>query len=97
MKKYINMLLVSILLISCSTSDFLDQQPSYEADLDGAITNADKVELALIGVYSNLPSPGYYSIYGTAPGSFKAGTMRKPAWWTRGNAVYYYERFWGGA
>lgn len=94
MKRYIGILLFSFLLCSCSTDDFLDKQPAYEADLDGAITNANKVELALIGVYSNLPSPGYYSIYATAPGSFKAGTMRKPAWWTRGNAVYYYERYW---
>lgn len=94
MKKYINILLVSILLISCSTSDFLDQQPAYEADLDGAITNADKVELALIGVYANLSADAYDSRDIMAEGSFKAGTMRKPEWWTRGNAVYYYERYW---
>lgn len=94
MKKYISIAVFVFLFLGCSTDDFLDKQPSYEADLDGAITNANKVELALIGVYSNLPSPGYYSMFATAPGSFKAGTMTKPEWWTRGNAVFYYERYW---
>ncbi|WP_282125443.1 RagB/SusD family nutrient uptake outer membrane protein [Marinifilum flexuosum] len=94
MKRYINILLISILLFGCSTDDFLEKLPPYEADLDGAITNAKTAELALIGVYSNLPSPGYNSVFTTSAGSFKAGTMRKPEWWTRGNAVYYYERYW---
>ncbi|RXQ91489.1 RagB/SusD family nutrient uptake outer membrane protein [Ancylomarina salipaludis] len=94
MKKYILTLLFALLIFGCSTDDLLDKLPPYAADLDGAITNAKTAELALIGVYSNLPSEGYYSIYTTAPASFKAGTMRKPDWWTRGNAVYFYERYW---
>lgn len=94
MKKYIGILLLSFLLLACSTDDFLDKQPSYEADLDGAITNASKVELALIGVYANLSADAYDSRDIIAEGSFKAGTMRKPDWWTRGNAVWYYERYW---
>jgi len=94
MKKYIGLLLFSFLLFGCSIDDFLDKQPPYEADLDGAITNANKVELALIGVYANLSADAYDSRDIIAEGSFKSGTMRKPAWWTRGNAVWYYERYW---
>lgn len=94
MKKYIEILLFSFLLFSCTTVDVLEKLPPYEADLDGAITNAKTAELALVGVYSNLPSSGFYSLWVNAAGSFKAGTMRKPEWWTRGNAVYYYERYW---
>jgi hypothetical protein len=94
MKRYINILLVSMMLFGCSTSDFLDQTPAYEADLDGAITNATKVELALNGVYANLSADAYSSRDITVEGSFKAGTMRKPEWWKRGNAVWYYERYW---
>lgn len=94
MKKYIEIILFSFLLFSCTTVDVLEKLPPYEADLDGAITNAKKVELALVGVYSNLAAGGYDSRDITVAGSFKAGTMRKPEWWTRGNAVYYYERYW---
>ncbi|WP_321308853.1 RagB/SusD family nutrient uptake outer membrane protein [Marinifilum fragile] len=94
MKRYINILLISILLFSCSTDDFLEKLPPYEADLDGAITNAKTVELALIGVYANLSADAYDSRDIMVEGSFKAGTMRKPEWWTRGNAVWYYERYW---
>ena len=94
MKKYIEILLFSFLLFSCTTVDVLEKLPPYEADLDGAITNAEKVELALVGVYSNLSADAYNSRDVIVAGSFKAGTMRKPEWWTRGNAVYYYERYW---
>jgi hypothetical protein len=94
MKKYISIVLFAFLLSSCSTDDFLEKLPPYEADLDGAITNASTAELALIGVYANLSADAYNSRDIMIEGSFKAGTMRKPEWWTRGNAVYYYERYW---
>lgn len=94
MKKYISIVLFAFLLSSCSTDDFLEKLPPYEADLDGAITNAGTAELALIGVYANLSADAYNSKNIMVEGSFKAGTMRKPEWWTRGNAVYYYERYW---
>ncbi|MFV0506241.1 MAG: RagB/SusD family nutrient uptake outer membrane protein [Bacteroidales bacterium] len=93
MKKYVPILFVVFLLAGCM-ENLLDKKPAYEADLDGAITNAKTAELALVGVYSNLPMAEYHTIYTTAPGSFKAGTMRRPEWWTRGNAIYYYERYW---
>ncbi|RZT96450.1 RagB/SusD domain-containing protein [Ancylomarina subtilis] len=94
MKKYISILLFVFILFGCSTDDFLDKQPPYEADLDGAITSANNVELALLGVYANLAADAYDSRDIMVEGSFRAGTMRKPDWWTRGNAVWYYERYW---
>ncbi len=93
MKKYIFLFSI-MMLIGCSVDDYLEKLPPYQADLDGAIVDAATAELALVGVYSNLPSAGWYSTFFAASGSFKAGTMRRPAWWTRGNAVYYYERYW---
>jgi hypothetical protein len=94
MKKNIKLLLFTFLLSACSMVDVMDKVPPYEADLEGAITNSNTVELALTGVYSNLPSSGYNSQYTIASGSFKAGLMTKPSWWTKGNAIYYYERYW---
>ena len=94
MKRLFNIALISLLLSSCTLVDVLDKVPPYEADLEGAITNANKVELALTGVYSNLPAGAYDSRDIIAEGSFKAGMMRKPEWWKKGNAVWYYERYW---
>ena len=94
MKKYIEIVLFTFLLVGCMPDDFLEKLPPYQADLDGAITNAKTAELALIGVYSNLSADAYDSRDIMVEGSFKAGTMRKPEWWTRGNAVWYYERYW---
>ena len=95
MKKYIGILLFSFLLVNCSKiDDALEKLPPYQADLYGAITNASSVELALIGVYSNLPSVGFYSVFVLSAGSFKAGTMTRPSWWKRGNAVYYLQQLW---
>ncbi len=92
--KHIHILLILMLFVSCTPDSILDKKPPYEADLDGAITNAKTAELALNGVYANLSANAYDSRDIIAEGSFKAGTMRKPEWWTRGNAVWYYERFW---
>lgn len=96
MKKFIGILLLAFSLLGCEKMvDVLDKKPPYQADLDGAITDAKSVELALTGVYSYLPGPeGFTSLWVTASGSFEAGAMSKPTWWTRGNAVYFYERNW---
>lgn len=95
MKKYIGIIFLTFSLFSCEIVDVLDKKPPYQADLEGAITNPKTVELALSGVYSNLPGEsGFSSLWVTVSGSFKAGAMSKPSWWTKGNAIYYYERFW---
>lgn len=78
---------------SCQLVDVLDKRPPYDADLDGAITNAKTAELALIGVYSKLPQYSGNWYFQVAQ-SFSTGLMRKPTWWTAGNAVYHYERNW---
>jgi len=96
MKKYIAIILLALSVISCEKMvDVLDKKPPYQADLEGAITDAKSVELALTGVYSCIPGPeGFSSLWVTAQGSFRSGAMNKPIWWTKGNAVYFYERNW---
>ena len=80
---------------ACEMVDVLDKVPAYQADLDGAITDPKTVELALTGVYANMPGESSFNaLWIYVSGSFKAGLMEKPSWWTRGNAVYYYERYW---
>lgn len=96
MKKLIFIIFLALSFQSCEKMvDVLDKRPPYQADLEGAITNAKSAELALTGVYSFLPgSSGFTSYWVTVQGSFRAGAMAKPTFWTKGNAVYYYERNW---
>lgn len=94
MKKIIYIAFAAItLLSSCQIVDVLDKKPPYDADLDGAITNAKTAELALVGVYSYLPQ-GYFNWIDQAAYSFRSGIMSKPTWHNSGNMVYYYERNW---
>lgn len=94
MKKIIYIAFAAItLLSSCQIVDVLDKKPPYDADLDGAITNAKTAELALIGVYSYLPQGGFNWI-DQAAYSFRSGIMSKPTWHNSGNMVYFYERNW---
>lgn len=85
---------ITLLTISsCQLVDVLDKRPPYDADLDGAITNAKTAELALVGVYSKLPQyegDWYFQV----AQSFTTGLMRRPSWWTSGNAIFWYERSW---
>lgn len=90
---YIVAFLAISFLSGCQLVDVLDKKPSYEADLEGAITNAKTAELALIGVYSYLPQ-GTSGWMDQPAYSFRTGMMSKPSWHTSGNAVYYYERNW---
>lgn len=93
MKKYIFLALLILGTSSCELVDVLDKKPAFEADLDGAITTPDAVELALNGVYYNLPGAGFNVIYPTTGGPFKAGTMRRQEFTGEaGNCVYYTER-----
>lgn len=85
--------LLTMGVTSCQLVDVLDKKPEFEADLDGAITNQESVELALNGIYYYLPgSAGLNVIFPTVSGSFKAGTMLRQDLVTAGNAVYYSER-----
>ena len=65
MKKYIFGLLLALGVTSCDIVDVLDKKPAFEADLEGAITNPATVELALNGVYYNLPGNGFNVIFPT--------------------------------
>ena len=82
------------LLSSCQIVDVLDKRPPYDADLDGAITNAKTAELALNGVYSYLPQGTYSGWNNQVASSFRSGIMSKPVWHNKGNMVFYYERYW---
>lgn len=92
MKKYIFLALLAMGVSSCQLVDVLDQKPEFEADLDGAITTPAAVELALNGVYYCLPGSGFYVMFPTVSGSFKAGSMLRQEIVSAGNAVYYTER-----
>jgi len=71
----------------------MDLPPKYQADLDGAITTPAAVELALNGVYQQMPGNPSNVVYPTVSGSFKAGTMTRPNEVTgTTNCVYYSER-----
>lgn len=92
MKKYIFLVLLTLGTSSCELVDVLDKKPAFEADLDGAITTPDAVELALNGVYYNLPGKDFISP--TTGGPFKAGTMRRQEFTgDAGNCIYYTERY----
>lgn len=95
MKKriYIVAAMAITLFSSCQLVDVLDKKPPYEADLDGAITNARTAELALTGVYSYLPNGTSDWMYQPAY-SFRTGLMSKPTWHVTGNAIYHYEKSW---
>lgn len=95
MKKIIYIVAFSAITFfsSCQIVDVLDKRPPYEADLDGAITNARTAELALNGVYYYLPQ-GPNGWMDQPAYSFRTGLMSKPTWHTKGNAVYYFERSW---
>lgn len=95
MKKIIYIVAFSAITFfsSCQLVDVLDKKPPYDADLEGAITNANTAELALIGVYSYLPQ-GSAGWMDQPAYSFRTGLMSKPTWHTKGNAVYFYERNW---
>ena len=94
MKKYIFGLLLALGVTSCDIVDVLDKKPAFEADLEGAITNPATVELALNGVYYNLPGNGFNVIFPTSGGPFKAGTLRRQEFTGEvGNTIYYSERY----
>lgn len=94
MKKYIYLAFLMLGMSACELVDVLDQKPAFEADLDGAITTPDAVELALNGVYSYLPGDGFNVIFPTTGGPFKAGTMRRQEFTGDvGNTIYYTERY----
>lgn len=93
MKKILTMALLSLSLVSCDLTNVVDLPPKYQADLDGAITTPAAVELALNGVYQQLPGDVSNVIYPTVSGSFKSGAMTRPKKFTMGNAVYYTERY----
>lgn len=90
---YIFAFLAITLLNSCQLVDVLDKRPPYEADLDGAITNAKTAELALNGVYSYLPQ-GTGDWMQQVAYTFRTGFMSKPEWFTQGNAVFHFEKSW---
>lgn len=80
-------------MASCELTEVMDLPPKYQADLDGAITTPSAVELALNGVYQQMPGSPANVIYPTVSGSFKAGTMTRPNEVTGTlNCVYYSER-----
>ena len=94
MKKYIFGLLLALGVASCDIVDVLDKKPAFEADLEGAITNPETVELALNGIYYNLPGNGFNVIFPTTGGPFKAGTLRRQEFTGEvGNTIYYSERY----
>ena len=93
MKKILSIALLSLCMTSCDLTEVLDLPPKYQADLDGAITTPAAVELALNGVYQQMPGGNGNEIYPTVGGSFKAGVMTRPREFTAGNAVYYIERY----
>ncbi len=93
MKKILSLALISLCVSSCELTDVLDLPPKYQADLDGAITTPAAVELALNGVYQQMPGSVANVVYPTVSGSFKAGTMTRPDEVTGTlNCVYYSER-----
>lgn len=93
MKKILSLALISLCVSSCELTDVLDLPPKYQADLDGAITTPAAVELALNGVYQQMPGSAANVVYPTVSGSFKAGTMTRPDEVTGTlNCVYYSER-----
>lgn len=92
MKKIFSIALISLCMASCELTEVLDLPPKYQADLDGAITTPAAVELALNGVYQQMPGAPANVIYPTVSGSFKAGLMTRPDDFNLGNAVYYTER-----
>lgn len=92
MKEIFSIALISLCMASCELTEVLDLPPKYQADLDGAITTPAAVELALNGVYQQMPGAPANVIYPTVSGSFKAGLMTRPDDFNLGNAVYYTER-----
>lgn len=92
MKKIFIITLLCLTLTSCELTNVLDLPPKYQADLDGAIKTPAAVELALNGIYQQMPGSPANVIFPTVGGSFKAGTMTRPDEFTLGNAVYYVER-----
>lgn len=94
MKKIILFIAAIILFSSCELVQVLDKKPPYQADLEGAITNPKTVELALNGIYKQLPADGFNVQFPLCAGSFTAGTLDRQSLYTSGNAVYYSERYW---
>lgn len=94
MKNLIIILLSIFTLTSCELVDVLDKKPPYQADLAGAIVDQKSVELALNGTYAQLPSSGFNVHFTLCAGSFAAGTLERQSFITKGNSVYYSERYW---
>ncbi len=94
MKKLLILLLSIYTLSGCELVDVLDKRPPYQADLSGAIVDQKSVELALMGTYAQLPSSGFNVQFPVCAGSFAAGTLERQSFVTKGNVVYYSERYW---